>query len=130
MNTFELGKKGEQIIYQLFKNKKYQIQSPDFFVYSKEIDKYICIEVKFKNNQFKSQYFNGYGINKNQIYLRNKLFEKTNIRTFIIIVDNTIKNIYGQYLDILQKGKFINTKDTTIYDLNSYLLIKKGIDFF
>ena len=128
MNNFKLGKFGEDIVHKYFKNKNYQIQSPDFFVYSKEKDDYICIEVKFKNKKFRNQFLIGHGLDINQIYLRNKLYNKTKIKTFLIIVDNESKKIYGQYLNILENGKYFDTKNKIrIYDLNNYSLLKNHL---
>ena len=117
-NIEKLGKEGEEKIRLLLKKKGYIIQSPDWLACKN--GEWICIEVKRKA-RFTPPPFEGHGLNKSQIFLRNKLFGDTKIRTFLIVFEIGTDKMFGQWLDELEKGKYFDTKNQVrIYPLKNF----------
>lgn len=124
MKEFELGIEGERQARILLKKLGFEIQSPDWLA---TIDKeWICVEVK-KKERFTPPPFEGHGLDKRQIYLRNHLLADKNIRTFLLIFEIGSEDIFGQFIDILEKGNKFETKNgVMIYPLSSFKNYKKG----
>ncbi len=118
MKEIELGKEGEQQARILLKGLGFEIQSPDWLAVKD--NNWICIEVK-KKERFNPPPFAGHGLDKRQIYLRNRLLKEKGIRTFLMIFEVGSNNIYGQYIDELENGNKFETKNgIIIYPLSSF----------
>ena len=115
---YELGKEGEAQARLLLKKLGFEIQSPDWLAVKN--NNWICIEVK-KKERFNPPPFEGHGLDLRQIYLRNRLLKEKGIRTFLMIFEINSNKIFGQYLDILERGKKFETKNKiVIYPLASF----------
>jgi hypothetical protein len=99
------------------KKRGFCIQQIDWI--GEKAGKYIIFEIK-ERELFEPPPFWGTGLNKSQLFLRNKLLKDLGIRTYMIVFTKDI--VYGQYLDILEKkGKYFDTKnDIRIYDIESF----------
>ena len=81
--------------------------------------KYTLFEIK-KKTSFKPPPFEGHGLEIRQIKTRLEFQQKTGIRTYLLIFEPNGK-IYGQYLDILEKGQSIITKNQIkIYPIEKF----------
>ena len=124
MKEYELGREGEQQARILLKKLGFEVQSPDWLAVKE--NNWTCIEVK-KKERFDPPPFAGHGLDNRQIYLRKKLLEEKEIRTFLLIFEVGTDNIFGQYLDVLEEGnKFITKNGITIYPLPSFQNLKLG----
>jgi len=118
MDIEELGKEGEQQARILLKRMGFEVQSPDWLAVKD--NNWVCIEVK-KKERFTPPPFAGHGLDNRQIYLRERLLKEKDIRTFLMILEIGTDNIWGQYLDILERGiKFTTKNGITIYPLTSF----------
>ena len=128
MVNYELGKEGEAQARVILKNLGYEVQSPDWL--GLKDDEFTCFEVK-KKERFTAGFgcnFDGHGLDSRQIYLREKLFLKTGIRTYLMIFEVPIGLVFGQWLDILEGGKKYITKNRiVIYPLESFENLKSLI---
>ena len=118
LREFELGREGEEQARILLKRLGFEIQSPDWLAVKD--NNWFCIEVK-KKERFNPPPFEGHGLDNRQIYLRNRLLKEKGIRTYLMIFEIGTNNIFGQYLDILEKNeKFITKNNITIYRLSVF----------
>ena len=119
MIELELGHEGEQQARILLKKQGFIIQSPDWLGYKD--DKWVCFEIK-KKERFTPPPFEGHGLDKRQIFLRNKLREETDIRTMLMIFEIPTNRIFYRYLDILDNGERYETRNgVIIYPLTNFL---------
>jgi hypothetical protein len=118
MKEQELGKEGEQQARVFLKNMGFEVQSPDWL--ARKNGEWICIEVK-KKERFTAPPFDGHGLDTRQIYLRNQLLKEKGIRTYLMIFEVPTNLVFGEYLDILEAGKKIKTRnEIVIYPLTSF----------
>lgn len=123
MREYELGKEGEQQARILLKKLGFQVQSPDWI--AKKDGKWTCFEIK-KKERFMPPPFAGHGLDEKQIFLRNEFFKDTDIRTYLIIFEVGTENIFGQFIDILEKGNKFRTKNGIwIFPLSAFRNLKK-----
>ncbi len=126
----KLGKKGEEKAVKILKEMGFVLSRPDYRGYRKtnnlfygekiEVDEEVEFEIKAKTEPFKPPPFYGHGADIYQINKRMKRFNKNNIKQFLIIFEKSGK-IYGQWLHILEKGKYFDTKKgKRIYPLESF----------
>jgi hypothetical protein len=63
----------------------------------------------------------GTGLNKSQLYLRTQLLKDLELRTYLIVFAKGTKDVYGAYLDELEKGEFYDTQNgIRIYPLSNF----------
>lgn len=118
VNFEKLGKSGEEKARKLFKQMGFEMQSPDWIAIKD--NQCFVIEVKHKE-RFQPPPFEGHGLDLKQIYLRNTLYEKTGMRTYLIIFERYTNNIYGNYLDKLECGDYFDTTNKVrIYPLHCF----------
>lgn len=116
------GLTGESIARNFFKRQGFEVQQLDWIV--KRNNQYMVVEVKYKE-LFTPPPFWGTGLDKTQIYLRNKLLKDLNLKTYILVFVKGSTDIYGQYLDQLEAGKYHDTKNgVRIYPLTSFTKIR------
>ena len=123
MNNEEQGKEGEKKAYHLLKSMGYyNIQSPDWL--AGKNGEWIIFEVKNKNRYTNPD---AQGLNKRQFYLRQQLFNKTGLRTYLLIFEPDTTEIYGQYLDVLEKCESFETKkgEIKMWELKHYNRLDK-----
>ena|SRR3990167_4131443 len=122
MKEYELGKEGEAQARILLKKLGFQVQSPDWL--AKKDGKWIIFEIK-KKERFMPPPFAGHGLDERQIFLRNEFLKETGIRTYLMIFEVGTNNIFGQYIDILEKGIKYKTKNNIwIFPLPSFCNLK------
>lgn len=119
MKEYELGKEGEEKARQLLNKMGYYLHSPDWL--GKKDGKWTKFEVKRKE-RFISPPFDGHGLDLRQIKSSKEFQDDTGIRTYLMIFEIETENIYGQYLDILEIGKYFDTQygSIRIYPLERY----------
>ena len=54
--------------------------------------------------------FKGHGLPKWQVKARLEFYEDTKVRPVLIIKDKKTKEIFAQYLDVLEKNEYFDTK--------------------
>ena len=68
--------------------------------------------------------FLGTGLDKRQIYLRNRLKDELKLRTLLVVFIKNSDDIYWQYLDVLEEGRHFDTKnDIRIYPIENFIKI-------
>jgi len=106
----------------LLKKWGYEIQQLDWVGIKN--NKITIFEIKEKE-LFSPPPFWGTGLEKRQLYLRTHLFKLTGLRTILITFEKETNNIYWQYLDILENGKYYDTKNgIRIYPIENFCLLK------
>jgi len=124
LNNF--GNKGEQRTLDIFKKLGFELQSPDWIAIND--NKIIFIEVKEKNQRFKNIDIEGHGLDKSQVYLRQHLYNKTGIQTLLLIFDNTTNQIFFNYINDLELGYYIDTKNgIRIYPIYNFKELDKYV---
>ena len=116
---------GQQKAKQFLIELKAEFQQIDWLV--KINSKYIKFEIKEKE-QFNAPPFDGMGLNEGQRIMSNKLYNDLNIRTFLLVFNKTDNEVYGQYLDILDKDiSFLTFNKIRIYPLKNFIKGKENI---
>jgi hypothetical protein len=119
----------EQKARKLLKKLGYEVQQIDWVGIKN--NKVKIFEIK-ERELFEPPPFLGTGLDKTQLYLRMHLFKITGIRTILMVFEKGTNNVYWQYLDILEKGKYYDTKnEIRIYPIENFKKItldknKKG----
>jgi hypothetical protein len=119
----QLGKIGEKVVFEYLQEKKakqnIQIIIPDFLLVIGQ--NLIVIEVKVKE-RFKPPPFEGHGLPISQVKKYMFLYKKWGIKTFLIVIEPNTNMVWGQYLDVLEKGKHYIThlKKIVVYSLKSF----------
>ena len=94
------------------------IQSPDWL--AKKDCRWLCLEIKSKA-LFVPPPYCGAGLDKSQVFLRNRLFQDLGIRTYLLTYEKGTDDIYGSWLDELEKGEFYDTKNAIrIYPIKNF----------
>jgi hypothetical protein len=105
----------------ILKNLGFEIQQLDWI--GRKNKNWIIFEIKEKE-LFNPPPFLGTGLNKKQLYLRNQLFKDLGLRTILLVFEKGTQNIYWQYLDILEKGEYFDTKNNIrIYPISNFYKI-------
>jgi len=108
----------------LLKKRGWQIQQLDWI--GKKKNKWVVFEIK-NRELFKPPPFLGTGLDKRQIFLRNELLKDLGLRTMLVVFIKDSDDIYFQYLDILEKGKYFDTKNKIrIYPIMNYNHLKES----
>ena len=111
--TFE-GIEGEQKLFDFLKKKKFEFFQPDAIAFIK--GRYVLFECKHQemykkhNPPYSDGPFDGHGLPKWQVEARIWFYEITDIRPILFIVDKPTNIIYYQYLDVLEKKEYFDTK--------------------
>lgn len=122
MGLNEEGIEGEQWILKRFRDKNIEVFQPDAI--SLEANGYVLNEVKHQE-PFKKPPFDGHGLPRWQINARMKFYKATKIRCRLVIKEKPSNKIYWQWLDVLEKGEFFDTKGAKprrIYNINLFKL--------
>ncbi len=121
-----LNHKAESKARDLIKQAGYSYpQELDWLALSPSND-WLCVEVKFKSRLYHPPPFWGIGLDFKQLFLRRKILELLSIRCFLMVYVKDL--IYGQYLDVLEKGTQYKTeKDIVIFPLDSFLVGEEAI---
>ena len=118
MSITEIGREGEnlaRIVLQYFGCDIFQAD----WLAQKDGQWYI-IEVKRKE-RFIPPPFEGHGLDCRQVEARLKFQKETGIRCLLMVFDLTDGNVYWQWLDILDDGRYYDTENKIrIYPIESY----------
>lgn len=120
MGIQEDGILQEQWLINQFNKKGIHCFQPD--VISFENGKYILNETK-NQEHYKAPPFDGHGLPKYQIDARISFWNAKDIRCRLIIREKSTGTLYIQWLDILEKGIFFDTKGVKrrrIYPLDAF----------
>lgn len=116
------GIEAERMAFDLLKKNGYAIQQLDWI--GKKNGKWTIFEVKHRE-LFKPPPFHGTGLDVRQLDLRKQLLQDLNLRTYLLVFIKNSTDIYGQYLDILEQGRHIDTKNgIRIYDIGSFIKLR------
>jgi penicillin-binding protein-related factor A (putative recombinase) len=114
------GIEGEQFLMKFLHEKGFTIFQPDGIGLFKGI--YYMFEMKHQE-RFKAPPFDGHGLPKWQIESRLAFFNKTKIPVILVILDKETNEVFYQYLDKLNDGKYYDTqglKPRRIFPLESF----------
>ena len=102
----------------LLKERGWQIQQLDWI--GKKQAKWAIFEIK-QRELFQPPPFLGTGLDKRQIYLRNQLLVDLKLRTMLVVFIKNTADIYYQYIDVLETGKWFDTKnEIRIYPIENF----------
>lgn len=120
MNIVEIGREGENLARDFIKKLGCdEIFQADWMI--KVDGKWCVIEVK-NQERFKAPTFDGHGLPVWQVKARMKFYSETGIRCKLLVFDRDEKNIYEQWLDILEQGEHFDTGTSRrrVYPITSY----------
>jgi len=116
------GIQAEKMAYNFLKGKVDYIQQLDWLC--QKNDKWFFIEVK-NRELFKAPPFDGTGLDKKQLWLRMKVLKELKLQTYLLVFIKNTTDIYGQYLSVLEKGEYFDTKNQIrIYNLKNFTKLK------
>ena len=121
MSILAEGRYGEVLGRLWLISKGYKPFQPDWVAHKN--GKYITLECKYQE-KYKPPPFLGHGLPKWEIYARLKFQERFKIRAILLIIDKPTKEIFWQYLDILELGKWYDTQGKNprrIYPLTNFI---------
>jgi hypothetical protein len=97
------------------------VQRPDFMC-ALPNGQWIIVEVKDKELFTPGSNFPYFatGCDRSQLWLRKQLLEKQNIRTFLLTYVPGTEDVYGQFVDELQKGEHFDTTKTRVYPIERF----------
>lgn len=107
MGITEEGIEAEQWLLKFFRDKEMKCFQPDAI--SLEDGEYVLNEIKHQEF-YKYPPFDGHGLPLWQIEARINFYLKTKIRCRLVIIEKVSDIIYSQWLDLLEKGEFFDTK--------------------
>lgn len=119
-NIIQQGGIGEQIARRIIKKvfKPTKILQIDWMIEYK--GDWISIEVKHKPF-FSFNRVNWSGLGIGQVITRMKLYEDKGIRCLLLCIDSNTKEVYGQWLDILEKSNYADLKSKIrVYDQKEF----------
>ena len=118
MSLTNEGIKAEKLAREWLLDNGYQVQQAEWI--AKKDNKYCIIEVKHRE-LFNPPPFLGTGLDKLQLYLRSLLLKDLDLRTFLMVFRKDTNEIYGQWLDTLEKGECFDTKNNIrIYPIKNF----------
>ena len=127
MDIDKIGKDCEQIAKDIFfKLMKIDlIFQADWMIFKG--NRWYVAEIKHQERfvKWKDNDVEGHGLPIRQVEARLKFQKDTGIRCLFFVVEKPNKNIFWQWLDVLEKGKYQDTskKNRRVYDINSFLKI-------
>lgn len=114
------GIEGEQWLMKFLHDKGFECFQPDCVGLFKGI--YYLFEVKHQE-RYKAPPFDGHGLPLWQIKARLLFFDKTHIPVILVIKDKETNEVFYQYLEKLNSGKFHDThgaKPRRIFPLEAF----------
>lgn len=121
MSITEEGIEGERLARIILIKYGFQLFGGDWIIKSIQ-GKYYLVEIKHKSECFRSPPFDGHGLDKYKIIIREQFRKDTGIRTILLIIDKEQKKVFWNFLDILEKGDYFKTKNNIIiYPLGNFL---------
>lgn len=123
----KIGRDGEKLARLIIKDlfKPNILLQADWMM--KQVNsKWYLIEVKHQE-RFLSPPFDGHGLPQYQVNARLQLYKDKDIRPMLIVIEIPTNNIYCQWLDVLEKTKYYDTKgkkQRRIYDLKHFKVLK------
>ena len=118
MSITNEGIEAERMAYHFLKEKGYILQQLDWI--GKKDNKWTIFEIKHRE-LFNPPPFFGTGLDKRQLNLRLQLLKEIGLRTYLLVFIKNSNDIYGQFVDILEKGNFTDTKnDIRVYDIKNF----------
>jgi hypothetical protein len=118
------GLEGEKIA-RLILKEKFKVNNifqADWLV--KKDNKWYVIEVKYKE-LFKPPPFWGQGLDIRQVKARLEFYKDTGIKCLFLIITKPNNEIYWQWLDVLNKTEYIDTKNKIrIYNIKEFCKLK------
>ncbi len=120
MGIQKQGIDGEQKAFRFLWSKGLNGLQPDTLIRHK--GKWFVLEVKNKGELFNPPPFYGTGLEVPQIKARMQFWQETGIRCIVIqfMIDQP-NTVYYQFLDVLEKGKYFDTRrGIRIYHIDSW----------
>jgi hypothetical protein len=106
----------------LLKERGWLVQQIDWI--GKKDDKWVIFEIK-QRELYTPPPFLGTGLDKSQLFLRNELLKDLGLRTMLIVFVKNTKDVYCQYIDILEAGEHFDTKNNIrIYPIKNFKRIQ------
>jgi hypothetical protein len=122
MSVTTSGMAGEEMAHAFLKGKVDCIQQLDWLCQNQ--GRWFFVEVKHKK-LYTNNAFTGTGLDKSQLWLRMKVLKELKLQTFMIVFVKGTNDIYGQYLDVLNNGKYIDTtNEIRIYDIKNFIKLR------
>ncbi len=121
MGITQDGIEGEKLLFEFLKKKKIKFFQPDAIAFIK--GKYNLFECKHQE-RYLSPPFDGHGLPKWQVEARLWFWEITGVRPIFFVVEKPSGDIYYNYLDVLEKTEFFDTKGLKprrIYNLKYFI---------
>lgn len=86
----------------------------------KKNSKWYVVEVKHKE-MFKPPPFSGHGLDIRQVKIRQQFYKDVGIRCLFLVIDAETNDIYWQWLDVLEKTKYFDTRNNVrIYNIEEF----------
>jgi hypothetical protein len=125
MSITAIGRKGEilarEILLKIFKSDN--IFQADWI--AMKDNKYYVVEVKHKE-MFQPPPFMGQGLDIRQVKARMQFYKDTTIRCLFLVIDKDTRDVYWQWLDVLENGEYHDTKNgIRIYNIMGFKKSKR-----
>lgn len=114
---------------RLLRNMGFEFVQQLDWVAKNDEGNWVIFEIKEKElfTPGKNFPYYGAGLNRSQLYLRTQLLQDLELRTYLLIFAQGTKDVYGAYLDELERGKFYDTPNAIrIYPLSSFTKLSWG----
>lgn len=121
MSLTTAGIQAEAKAFKILTDLGWKVQQCDWI--GKKNGQWIIFEVK-EREIFLAPPFDGTGLDKRQIYLRNLLLQELKLRTVLLVSIKNSTDWYWQYLDVLEKGRHFDTRnEIRIYPIENFIKI-------
>ena len=108
----------EQKAWSLLKKWGFEIQQLDWI--GRKNNNWTIFEIK-ERELFQPPPFLGTGLDKRQLYLRTELLNDKGLRTILLVYEKGTDKVYWQYIDVLEKGEYFDTKKKIrIYPIDNF----------
>ena len=124
MSINDIGKEGERMARSILKDwfRVDNIFQADWLI--KKNDSYYVVEVKHKD-MFRPPPFYGHGLDIRQVKARMAFMRETGIRCMFLVID-TDGRVFWQWLDVLEKGRHIDTKNgIRVYSIEGFKKMRR-----
>jgi len=114
----KIGDEGETIARNKLKELGFKVRRADWIIFNGD---FYFVEVKHKK-KFTSPPFDGQGLDIYKINDYLEFFKIKKIRTIILVIDYNTKEMYWNFIDVLEEGEHYDTKKSgiRIYPLGNY----------
>lgn len=120
------GEYGEEQARLYLKNKGFNLIQLDWCGFKD--GKLTVFEIKYKK-RFTPPPFYGHGLDLRQVRSRKRLLEETGLRTFFMVLDKEDGHWYVQWLDVLEKKEYFDTRNgVRIYRLDNFIKMPNFTD--